>query len=66
MLRRATAVLFAFGVFAAVPSNVGVTITGWLLDVTGTYFAAFVFTAIVSALGELAFGLLIDARSFID
>jgi len=64
---RDGAVLFAFGnMFAAVPGIVGVTITGWLLDVTGTYFAAFVLTAIVSALGALTFGLLVDARPFAD
>ena len=60
---RNGAVLFGFGnTFAAVPGIVGVAITGWLLDVTGTYLAAFVLTAIVSAVGALAFGLLVDAR----
>jgi len=64
---RDGAILFAFGnMFGAVPGIVGVAITGWLLDFTGTYFAAFVLTAIVSALGALAFGLLVDARPFVD
>ena len=64
---RDGAVLFAFGnTFAAVPGIVGVAATGWLLDHTGTYLAAFVLTAIVSALGALAFGLLVDARPIVD
>lgn len=64
---RDGAVLFGFGnTFAAVPGIVGVAVTGWLVDVTGTYFAAFVLTAIVSAAGALAFGLLVDARPIVD
>jgi len=60
-------VMFAFGnTFAALPGIVGVAVTGWLLDLTHTYFAAFVLTAIVSALGALAFGLLVDARPILD
>jgi ACS family sodium-dependent inorganic phosphate cotransporter len=60
-------VLFAFGnTFAAVPGVVGVAVTGWLLDVTGTYSAAFALTAIVSAVGALTFGLLVDARPIVD
>jgi MFS transporter, ACS family, solute carrier family 17 (sodium-dependent inorganic phosphate cotransporter), other len=64
---RDGAVLFAFGnTFATVPGIVGVAVTGWLVDVTGTYFAAFVLTAIVSAAGALAFGFLVDARPIVD
>lgn len=64
---RDGAVLFGFGnTFAAIPGIVGVAVTGWLVDVTGTYFAAFVLTAIVSAAGALAFGLLVDARPIVD
>ena len=64
---RHGAVLFAFGnTFAAVPGVVGVAVTGWLLDVTGTYLAAFVLTAIVSAAGALAFAFLVDARPIVD
>ena len=40
----------------------GVAVTGWLVDVTGTYSAAFVLTAMVSAAGALMFGFLFDAR----
>ena len=64
---RSGAVLFAFGnTFAALPGIVGVAVTGWLLDVTGTYLAAFVLTALVSGAGALAFALLVDGRSIVD
>jgi len=64
---RHGAVLFAFGnTFASVPGVVGVAVTGWLLDVTGSYLAAFVLTAIVSAAGALTFALLVDARPIVD
>ena len=60
---RDGAVVFGFGnTFAQIPGIVGVAVTGWLVDVTGTYSTAFVLTAIVSAAGALMFGLLFDAR----
>ena len=59
--------LFGFSnTFATIPGIVGVTVTGWLVDVTGTYSAGFVLTAIVSAAGALIFGLLFDARPIVD
>jgi MFS transporter, ACS family, solute carrier family 17 (sodium-dependent inorganic phosphate cotransporter), other len=61
------AMLFGFGnTFATIPGIVGVAVTGWLVDVTGTYSAGFVLTAIVSAAGALLFGLLFDARPIVD
>jgi MFS transporter, ACS family, solute carrier family 17 (sodium-dependent inorganic phosphate cotransporter), other len=64
---RDGAVLFGFGnSFAQVPGIVGVALTGWLVDVTGTYSAAFVLTAIVSAAGALTFGLFFDARPILE
>ena len=64
---RHGAVLFGFGnTFATIPGIVGVAVTGWLVDVTGTYSAAFVLTAAVSAAGALIFGLLFNARPIID
>ena len=64
---RGCAVLWGFGnSFATIPGIVGVAVTGWLVDITGTYSAAFVLTAIVSAAGALAFGLLADARPIIE
>jgi MFS transporter, ACS family, solute carrier family 17 (sodium-dependent inorganic phosphate cotransporter), other len=64
---RHGAVLFGFGnTFATIPGIVGVAVSGWLVDTTGTYTAAFVLTAIVSAAGALIFGLLFDARPLVD
>jgi ACS family sodium-dependent inorganic phosphate cotransporter len=64
---RHGAILFGFGnTFASIPGVIGVAVTGWLLDVTGTYLAAFVLTAMVSAAGALAFGILVDARPIVD
>jgi MFS family permease len=49
-----------------IPGIVGVAVTGWLIDVTGTYSAAFVLATAVSALGALVFGCLFNARLFVD
>ena len=51
---------------AQLPGLVGVAVTGWLLDITGTYAAAFALTAIVSAAGALAFGLWFRARPLVE
>ncbi len=40
---------------ATIPGIVAVSITGWLVDVTGTYTAAFVLTGAVGAIGALVF-----------
>ena len=64
---RHSALLFGFSnTFATIPGIVGVAATGWLVDVTGTYSAAFVLTAIVSAVGALNFALLFDGRPIVD
>lgn len=64
---RHGAVVFGFGnTFATIPGIVGVAVTGWLVDVTGTYSAAFVLTAIVSAAGALIFGFFFNARPIVD
>ena len=52
--------------FATIPGIVGVAITGWLVDVTGTYTAAFVLTATISAAGALIYGLFFDARQITE
>jgi MFS transporter, ACS family, solute carrier family 17 (sodium-dependent inorganic phosphate cotransporter), other len=60
---RDGAVVFGFGnTFAQIPGAVSVAVTGWLVDVTGTYSAAFVLSAIVSVAGALMFGFLFDAH----
>jgi ACS family sodium-dependent inorganic phosphate cotransporter len=59
---RQSAVLFGFSnTFATIPGVVGVAVTGWLVDATGTYSAAFALTATVSCVGALVFGSLFDA-----
>ena len=64
---RHGAVVFGFGnTFATIPGIVGVAVTGWLVDATGTYSAAFVLTAIVSAAGALIFGFFFNARPIVD
>jgi MFS transporter, ACS family, solute carrier family 17 (sodium-dependent inorganic phosphate cotransporter), other len=49
-----------------IPGVVGVAATGWLVDVTGTYSAAFTFSAAISVAGALAFWMLFDARPVVD
>ncbi len=64
---RGSAVLFGFGnTFAQIPGIVGVAVTGWLVDITGTYSAAFVLTAAVSVVGALTCGFLADGRPIVD
>jgi ACS family sodium-dependent inorganic phosphate cotransporter len=61
------AVLYGFSnTFATIPGIVGVTLTGWLVDVTGTYSAAFVLTSMMSAAGALVFGFLFNARPIVE
>ena len=60
---RHGAVLYAFSnTFATIPGIVGVAVTGWLVDVTGTYSAAFALAAAICAVGALVFGLLFNDR----
>jgi ACS family sodium-dependent inorganic phosphate cotransporter len=51
---------------ATIPGIVGVTVTGWLLDLTGTYSAAFILTAGVSLVSAMVFGLFFNARPLIE
>lgn len=61
------AVLFGFSnTFAAIPGIVGVAATGWLVDWTGTYSAAFALTAAISLVSALTFGLLFNSRIIIN
>jgi len=48
---------------ATIPGVVGVAVTGWLLDVTGTYSAAFVLTAGVGVAGALVYAVYYDTRA---
>ena len=47
---------------AQLPGIVGVAVTGWLVDVTGTYSAAFALAATISVLGALGFACLFNAQ----
>lgn len=46
---------------ATLPGIVGVAVTGWLVDATGTYSAPFALTAAVALAGALVYALLFDA-----
>jgi ACS family sodium-dependent inorganic phosphate cotransporter len=64
---RHSALLSGFtNTIATIPGIVGVAVTGWLLDVTGTYSAAFVLTAGISVLSATVFGLFFSARPLIE
>jgi ACS family sodium-dependent inorganic phosphate cotransporter len=38
---------------ATVPGIVGVAVTGWLVETTGSYSSAFILTAAISVLGAI-------------
>ena len=60
---RHAALLSGFSnTIATIPGIVGVALTGWLVDVTGTYSAPFVLTAAVGLVGAVTYALLFDAR----
>ncbi len=63
---RHASLIYGFSnTFATIPGIVGVAVTGWLVDVTGTYSAAFVLTAAVSVLGAAIYAFLFDARPLV-
>ena len=49
-----------------IPGIIGVAVTGWLVDITGTYSAAFVSAAVISVSGAVVFGSLFNARPLIE
>ena len=60
---RHGALLYGFSnTFATIPGIIGVKVTGWLLDVTGTYSAPFLLAAAVAGLGAVVFALFFEAR----
>jgi len=64
---RNSAVVYGFSnTIATIPGIVGVSLTGWLVDVTGSYAAAFILTAIISVVGPLAFGIWFRARPVVE
>ena len=64
---RHSAMLGAFSnTIATLPGIIAVSITGWLVDVTGTYTAAFVLTAAVALIGALVFVRFGSSRAVIE
>jgi ACS family sodium-dependent inorganic phosphate cotransporter len=64
---RHSGIVYAFSnIFATLPGIVGVAVTGWLVDVTGTYTSAFALAATISLMGAIGFALLFDATRPID
>jgi ACS family sodium-dependent inorganic phosphate cotransporter len=64
---RHAALVFGFSnTLATIPGIVGVAITGWLVDVTGTYSAAFLLAAAVNVMGSLVYAALFDARAPVE
>jgi len=64
---RHSALLLGFSnTFATLPGAFGVTLIGWLIDLTGTYTVAFAVTAGVSIAGALAFDLLFNACPIVE
>jgi ACS family sodium-dependent inorganic phosphate cotransporter len=49
-----------------IPGIIGVIVTGWLVDITGTYAAAFILAAAISVVGAIVFALWFDAQPVTD
>jgi ACS family sodium-dependent inorganic phosphate cotransporter len=49
-----------------IPGIIGVAVTGWLVDVTGTYTAAFVLAAALGLFGATMFAVFFDAHPIAD
>lgn len=64
--RHAAAIIGISNTFGTIPGIVGVALTGWLVDATGTYSAAFVLTAAVSVLGAVTYFLLASAQPLVE
>jgi len=60
--RHAAVIFGVSNTFATIPGIVGVAVTGWLVDATGTYASAFVLTAAVSGVCMLAYAVAFDAK----
>jgi ACS family sodium-dependent inorganic phosphate cotransporter len=63
---RHSALLYGFSnSIATLPGIVGVTVTGWLVDVTGNYAAPFALTAAISLFGAIVFATLFRSRPLV-
>lgn len=64
---RHAAALYGFtNTFATIPGIVGVAITGWLLDLTGTYTATFLLAGGVAVIGAIAWAAWATGEKIID
>jgi len=49
-----------------IPGIIGVAVTGWLVDVTGTYVSAFVLAAVINVFGAIVWLLFGSSRRLVD
>ncbi len=64
---RHSALLMGFSnTIATLPGIVGVAVTGWLVDITGSYAAPFALTATVSLVGAIVFAGLFRSRPLLQ
>lgn len=64
--RHAGLIMGVSNTFATVPGIVGVSISGWLFDVTGTFSAAFLLTAAISAAGAIIYLIFASAKPILE
>lgn len=64
--RRSALLVGLSNSIGTVPGIIGVAVTGWLVDITGTYAAAFALAAALSVVGAIVFGAFFDARPVVD
>ena len=49
-----------------IPGIIGVAVTGWLVEITGTYAAAFILAAVIGLAGAAVFALRFNARPVVE
>jgi ACS family sodium-dependent inorganic phosphate cotransporter len=64
---RHSAILGGFSnTLATIPGVAGVAVTGWLVDLTGSYAVGFALTAAFCTVGAVVFGLFFEARPLLE
>lgn len=63
--RHSAAIMGVSNTVATIPGVVGVSLTGWIVDVTGTFTAAFILTAILCVVGALVYLVWASARQIV-
>ncbi len=64
--RHSAAIMGVSNTFATVPGVVGVSLTGWIVQTTGTFQAAFVLTAVLCVIGAIVYVLYASGDPIID